>query len=89
MECRVVFILLFIFPAVIATASSEQRDRERAARQQNLHQQGVCVGPKPPNGPSNVQQQTHSEFPSYSTRTCMVHCNQNEEGVTSECISYS
>ncbi|KAB5543758.1 hypothetical protein PHYPO_G00083320 [Pangasianodon hypophthalmus] len=37
----------------------EQRDRERAARQENLRQQGVCVGPKPANGPSNVQPHTH------------------------------
>ncbi|GAA6083268.1 smoothelin [Tachysurus ichikawai] len=37
----------------------EQRDRERAARQENLRQQGVCVGPKPANGPSNVHQHTH------------------------------
>ncbi|XP_053500571.1 smoothelin [Ictalurus furcatus] len=37
----------------------EQRDRERAARQENLRQQGVCAGPKLANGPSNVQQHTH------------------------------
>ncbi|XP_058268537.1 smoothelin [Hemibagrus wyckioides] len=37
----------------------EQRDRERVVRQENLRQQGVCAGPKPANGPSNVQQHTH------------------------------
>ncbi|KAF7700850.1 smoothelin isoform X1 [Silurus meridionalis] len=37
----------------------EQRDRERAARQENLRQQGVCVGSKPANGPNNFQQHTH------------------------------
>ncbi|MCI4388498.1 hypothetical protein PGIGA_G00086730 [Pangasianodon gigas] len=48
----------------------EQRDRERVARQENLRQQGVCVGPKPANGPSNVQ--PHSEFPSYNTHHTSV-----------------
>lgn len=59
--------LLLIFPVLNVAASTEQRDRERAERQENLRQRGVCAGPKPANGPSNVQQQTHSEFYSYNT----------------------
>ncbi|KAI5099541.1 smoothelin isoform X1, partial [Silurus meridionalis] len=47
----------------------EQRDRERAARQENLRQQGVCVGSKPANGPNNFQQHTHKSLADFLVRT--------------------
>ncbi|XP_062870453.1 smoothelin [Trichomycterus rosablanca] len=37
----------------------EQRDRERAARQENLRQSGVGPVQKPANDPGNTQQHTH------------------------------
>ncbi len=76
------YFICFCFLSETPLFLSERRDRERAARMENLHQQGsggkTAAGlnkdQKPANGSSGAQYNPHSEWPSLMRLWTLCTC---------------